>query len=89
MLPAGIFVPLTEGTWFHASAQARALVEPAEGECDNNEDQRCCYNVRHKMNSPLLMILFLFKLDLARMVVRFRRPAAVTRPVSQEVTSFV
>jgi hypothetical protein len=34
-----MFVPLTEGTRFHASAQAPALVEPANGECDNNEDQ--------------------------------------------------
>jgi hypothetical protein len=32
-------VPLTEGTWFRASAQAHALIEPADGKHDNNKDQ--------------------------------------------------
>jgi len=38
-LLARIFVPLTEGTWFHASAHAHAFVEPAESECGDNEDK--------------------------------------------------
>jgi hypothetical protein len=53
-LLARSFVPLTEGTWFHASAEARALIEPADSECDNDEDQRCCYTIRHKEISTLI-----------------------------------
>lgn len=53
-LAVRVLVPLTEGTWFHASAQAHALVEPAESEGDNDEDQRCCYKIRHAMNSTLV-----------------------------------
>jgi len=34
-----VLVPLTEGTRFRASAQAHALVEPADSEGDSNEDQ--------------------------------------------------
>ncbi len=36
-----VLVPLTEGTWFHASAHTGALVEPADDERDDKEDQ-CC-----------------------------------------------
>jgi hypothetical protein len=36
-----VLVPLTEGTWFHASAHAHAAVELGDGENDNKEDQ-CC-----------------------------------------------
>jgi hypothetical protein len=47
-----ILVPLTEGTWFRASAHT--LVEPADGKGDNNEDQCCCYKIRHAMNSTIM-----------------------------------
>jgi hypothetical protein len=48
-----VIVPLTEGTWFRASAHA--LIVPADGEGDNNEDQCCCYKIRHAMNSTLIV----------------------------------
>ena len=54
LLTARVLVPLTEGTRFHASARAHALVEPAESEGDNNEDQRGCYKIGHAMNSTLI-----------------------------------
>jgi hypothetical protein len=57
-----VLVPLTEGTWFRASAHAGALVEPAYGERDNNEDQCCCYKIRHAMNSSLIDQVFRLKL---------------------------
>jgi hypothetical protein len=53
-LPVRVLVPLTEGTGFHASAQAHTLVESAESEGDNDEDQRCCYKIRHAMNSTII-----------------------------------
>jgi hypothetical protein len=53
-LLVGVLVPLTEGTWFHASAHAGALVEPADGERDNDKDQCCCYKIIHAMESSLI-----------------------------------
>jgi hypothetical protein len=52
VVPARFLVPLTEVTWFWASATA--LVEPADREGDNNEDQSSCYKIRHAMNSTLI-----------------------------------
>ncbi len=46
-----LLVPLTEGTWFHASAQAPALIGPADDERDNNENQCRCYEIIHKKYS--------------------------------------
>jgi hypothetical protein len=49
-----VLFPLTEGTWFHASAQTHTFVEPADGEDGNDEDQCCCYKIGHVMNSILI-----------------------------------
>jgi hypothetical protein len=50
-----VLVPLTEGTLFRTSAKAHALVEPADGENDDKENQCCCYKIRHAMNSTIVV----------------------------------